>query len=80
MIDKRLLDILACPLSKAPVVLDGNRLVSTDAATRKVYRIEDDIPIMLIEESAEIGPDEHAEILRRHGAEPFVNPKSRKTP
>ena len=72
MIDKKLLSILACPLSKAPVLLDGERLVSTDPETRRVYRIEDDIPIMLIEEGGELGPEEHAEILKKHGARPFA--------
>ncbi len=54
-IDKDLLEILACPESKAPLVEieeDGNHwLVSTDAATRRRYRVKDGIPIMLIDES-----------------------------
>ncbi len=78
MIDKKLLEILACPLSKAPVLLDGERLVSTDPETRRVYRIEDDIPVMLIEESVELGPEEHLEILKRHGATPFAAKTRRK--
>lgn len=71
MIDKKLLDILACPLSKAPLVLDGERLVSTDSETRRAYRIEDGIPIMLIEEGEELAPEDHAAILSRHRANPF---------
>jgi uncharacterized protein YbaR (Trm112 family) len=71
MIDKKLLEILACPLSKAPVVLDGERLVSTDVETRRAYRIEDGIPIMLVEEGTELSASEHSEILKKHGAEPF---------
>ena len=51
MISKDLLDILCCPETKADLVLDGDTLVSTDKETRRLYRIEDDIPIMLIEES-----------------------------
>ena len=78
MIDKRLLEILACPLTKAPVVLDGDRLVSTDAATRKAYRIEDGIPVMLIDEATELSASEHAEVLSRHGAKPFLSsPKAK---
>jgi uncharacterized protein YbaR (Trm112 family) len=48
MISKELLDILCCPETKADLVLDGNYLVSVDKATRRRYRTEDDIPIMLI--------------------------------
>ena len=65
-IDKDLLEILACPMTKAPVVLDGETLVSTDRATRKRYRIEDDIPIMLIEESETVPEDEWLAIMKRH--------------
>lgn len=77
MLDKKLLNILACPLTKAPVVLDGERLVSTDPETRLSYRIEDDIPIMLVDEATELSPEEHKAVLERHGAEPYIK-KNRK--
>lgn len=67
MISKELLDILVCPETKAELVLDGNYLVSTDKNTRRRYRIEDDIPIMLIEESEQLSLDEWTEIMKRHG-------------
>jgi hypothetical protein len=51
MITKELLATLRCPETKAPLVLDGEWLVSTDATSRRRYRIEGDIPIMLIDES-----------------------------
>ncbi len=49
MISKDLLDILACPIGKAPLKLEDNALVCTSCGAR--YRIEDDIPIMLVEEA-----------------------------
>jgi uncharacterized protein YbaR (Trm112 family) len=67
MIDKELLEILVCPLSKAELVLDGEFLVSTDPETRRRYRIEDDIPIMLIDESEELDLETWREIMRKHG-------------
>ncbi|MFN3694391.1 MAG: Trm112 family protein [Ignavibacterium sp.] len=67
MISKELLDILVCPETKAELVLDGNYLVSTDKNTRRRYRIEDDIPIMLIEESEQLSFEEWSEIMKRHG-------------
>ena len=66
-INKDLLDILVCPLSKAPLVLDGNTLVSTDKETRRRYRIEDGIPDLLIEDSEELDPAAWAEIMKKHG-------------
>lgn len=66
MISKELLDILCCPETKADLVLDGNFLVSTDKKTRRRYRIEDDIPIMLIDESEQLGLDEWTEIMKKY--------------
>lgn len=67
MISKELLEILVCPETKAELVLDGNFLVSTDKNTRRRYRIEDDIPIMLVDESEQLTLEEWAEIMKRHG-------------
>lgn len=69
MISKDLLDILCCPETKADLVLDGNTLVSVDKNTRRRYRIEDDIPIMLIDESEQLSMDEWKAIMIKHGRE-----------
>lgn len=67
MLSKELLEVLCCPETKADLVLDGNFLVSTDKSTRRRYRIEDDIPIMLIEESEQLDEKTWQEIMERHG-------------
>jgi uncharacterized protein YbaR (Trm112 family) len=48
-IPEDLLEILRCPLGKAPLRLEGDRLVCTRCGLR--YRIEDGIPNMLIDEA-----------------------------
>ena len=67
MISQELLEILCCPETKADLVLDGNTLVSTDRNTRRRYRIENDIPIMLIDESEVLSVEEWEAIMRKHG-------------
>lgn len=69
MISKELLDILCCPESKADLILEGNFLISTDKNTRRRYRIEDNIPIMLIDESEQLSLEEWTEIMKRNGRE-----------
>ncbi|HSR18280.1 MAG TPA: Trm112 family protein [Ignavibacteriaceae bacterium] len=69
MISKELLNILCCPETKADLVLDGNTLVSIDKNTRRRYRIEDDIPVMLLDESEQLSMEEWREIMKRHGKE-----------
>ncbi len=66
-IDPKLLEILVCPETKAPLVLDGETLVSTDSETRRRYMIEDGIPIMLIDESEQLSESDWNEIMKRHG-------------
>lgn len=67
MISKELLDILCCPETKADLILDGETLVSTDKETRRRYRIEDDIPIMLIDESEQLDYETWKNIMEKHG-------------
>lgn len=67
MIDPDLLNILCCPESKADLILDGETLVSTDGKTRRRYRIEDNIPVMLIDESEQLGEEEWLSIMKKHG-------------
>ncbi len=53
-VDKELLDILACPKCKGDLELEegGTGLICRACSLR--YRIEDDIPIMLIDEAEKI--------------------------
>ena len=48
MIDSELLKILACPKGKSPLSLKDDALV---CACGLSFRIEDDIPILLLEEA-----------------------------
>lgn len=66
-ISPELLEILVCPDSKAPLVEDGETLVSTDPQTRRRYRVKEGIPIMLIDESESLPEAEWKEIMRKHG-------------
>jgi len=66
MISKDLLDVLCCPETKADLILDGNYLISVDKNTRRRYRIEDDIPILLIEESETLSEEEWETIMKKH--------------
>ena len=54
MLDPKLLEILACPVCRKPVVPDENHnwLLCSHCSVR--YRVEGDIPIMLPEEAEKI--------------------------
>lgn len=51
-LDPELLKILACPLCKTEVRLTKDARALKCVRCHRVYRIEDDIPVMLIDEAA----------------------------
>ncbi len=53
MIDKELLEIMACPACKSPVIQEGDWIVCTNEKCGKRYPIRDGIPIMLIDEAVD---------------------------
>ena len=50
-ISKELLEILVCPLCKAPVHLTAGDTGLKCEKCHRVYPIKDDIPVMLVEEA-----------------------------
>ncbi|MEP7116340.1 MAG: Trm112 family protein [Acidobacteriota bacterium] len=50
-IDAELLEILACPACKTPVVLVRDGAALKCNACHRVYPIKDDIPVMLLDEA-----------------------------
>ena len=51
MIDKELLEILACPKCKADVKLEGDRIICQNPQCGLRYPVRDGIPVMLIDEA-----------------------------
>ena len=62
--DKRLLEILVCPVTKGPLIYDRARQELISRSARLAYPIRDDIPVMLEEEARELS-DEELEQLGR---------------
>lgn len=59
-LDPALLDILVCPADRGPLLLvDG---VLYNPRLRKAYRIEDGIPVLLVEEATDVDAEEHARL------------------
>ncbi len=51
MLDKELLDILACPKCKGELEYDAEKEILTCSECRLKYKVEDGIPNMLIDEA-----------------------------
>ena len=53
-IDKKLLEILVCPLTKGPLEFDRDKQELISRQAKLAYPIRDGIPIMLVEEAREL--------------------------
>jgi uncharacterized protein YbaR (Trm112 family) len=56
--DKKLLDILACPVCKGPLVYKQEAGELVCKGDRLAYPIKDDIPVMLEEEARKLPAEE----------------------
>lgn len=70
--DPKLLDILVCPADRGPLIdVDG---CLYNPRLRKAYRIEAGIPVLLVDEATDIGPDEHRRLMALAGADASLDP------
>jgi uncharacterized protein YbaR (Trm112 family) len=66
-IDVRLLELLACPLTKGPLVWDEEKSELYSRLAKLAYPVRDGIPVMLPSEARTIDPDaEPARPARSH--------------
>ena len=68
-LDPKLLEILACPEDKGPLLYFADEDALYNPRLKRRYLIEDDIPIMLIDEAQSVSDDEHARLLAKAEAE-----------
>lgn len=64
-LDPLLLDILACPEDKGPLYYVVDEQALYNPRLKRRYRVDDDIPIMLVEEAETVSDDEHARIMAK---------------
>jgi uncharacterized protein YbaR (Trm112 family) len=64
-LDPVLLDILACPEDKGPLLYFQDEDSLYNPRLKRRYSIRDDIPVMLIDEAETVSDDEHARLLAK---------------
>jgi len=58
MLDKHLLEILVCPVTKGPLIYDKEKAELISISARLAYPVRDDIPVMLEEEARQLSDEE----------------------
>ena len=64
-LDPQLLEILACPDDKGPLLYFEDEDSLYNPRLKRRYAIKDDIPIMLVDEAESVADDEHERLLAK---------------
>ena len=78
-LDPKLLEILACPEDKGPLLYFVDEQSLYNPRLKRRYAVRDDIPIMLIDESETVSDAEDERLLAKaaaDGVKPTFDPQS----
>lgn len=78
-LDPQLLEILACPEDKGPLLYFADEDCLYNPRLKRRYSITDDIPIMLVDEAETVSDEEDARLLAKaetEGITPTFEPTS----
>ena len=64
-LDPLLLDVLACPEDKGPLLWFEDEDVLYNPRLRKSYAVVDGVPVLLTDEAAAVGESEHERLLAK---------------
>ena len=65
MLDPQLVEILACPEDKGPLLYFADEQALYNPRLKRRYAIRDDIPIMLIDEAETVSDAEHERLVAK---------------
>jgi uncharacterized protein YbaR (Trm112 family) len=68
-VSPQLLEILACPEDKGPLLYFEDENALYNPRLKRRYSVDDDIPVMLIDEAETVSDDEHARLMSKAEAE-----------
>lgn len=68
-LDPQLLEILACPEDKGPLLYFQDEDTLYNPRLKRRYAIRDDIPIMLIDEAETVSDEEHGRLMGKAEAQ-----------
>ena len=68
-LDSQLLEILACPEDKGPLLYFEDEQTLYNPRLKRTYEVRDDIPVMLIDEATTVDDAEHQRLLAKAEAD-----------
>ncbi|MCK5718704.1 MAG: Trm112 family protein [Thiomargarita sp.] len=64
--NQKLLDILACPVTKGSLIYDQEKQELFSTSARLAYPIRDNIPVMMAEEARQLTLEEVEQLKKSH--------------
>ena len=64
-LDPLLLDVLACPVDKGPLLWFESEDVLYNPRLKKSYAVDDGVPILLVDEAVDVGDAEHERLMAK---------------
>ena len=68
-LDPKLLEILACPEDKGPLLYFADEDALYNPRLKRRYDVRDDIPVMLVDEATTVDDAEHDRLLAKADAD-----------
>ena len=64
-LDPLLLDVLACPIDKEPLLWFEDEEVLYTPRLKKSYAVVDGVPVLLVDEAVDVGDAEHERLMAK---------------
>lgn len=68
-LDPLLVEVLACPVDKGPLLWFEDESVLYNPRLHKRYEVRDGVPVMLVEEATDVDEAEHERLMAKAAAE-----------
>jgi uncharacterized protein YbaR (Trm112 family) len=64
-LDPLLIEVLACPVDKGPLLWFDDENVLYNPRLRRAYAVRDGIPVLVIDEATDVGEAEHTRLTEK---------------
>ena len=64
-LDPLLLDVLACPVDKGPLLWFADEDVLYNPRLHKTYAVVDGVPVLMVDEAVDVGDAEHERLMAK---------------
>ena len=65
VLDPLLLDVVACPVDKGPLLWFPDEEILYNPRLRKSYHVVDGVPVLLVDEASDVGDVEHERLTAK---------------